>query len=412
MKKYLDTRYFKIALYSILVTTCAILVYRISSSTDNFLPKIVAFIDNVISIFSSVFVGFIIAYLMNPSMNFFERHLCNFLNPTTSSMYKTIRRISIGVVYFILFGTIYLFIIFLIPQLVDNIMYFVENVQANVNQITRFLAISEEYISDLEVIPDDVVQEIFDLIDINAIIDILINSLNTIISTFIASAVSITGIIFDAIISLIVAIYVLAQKETFANGSTRIVYAIFKRERAVKILAVAKEAHLMMIRFFVGKSLDSLIIGIICFVGLWIMKNPYALLISLIIGVFNMIPYFGPFIGAVPSVLITIFVGVWEAAMLIIFILVLQQFDGLYLGPKILGDSLGITPFWIISSVTIGGGIAGALGMFLACPITAVAILVTNRWIDKRLVANGVSNLPKLEIDEITPRPTPPYNKQ
>ncbi|OOO00555.1 MAG: hypothetical protein ATN35_06770 [Epulopiscium sp. Nele67-Bin004] len=418
MRKYIDAKYLKIALYASLVVVISILAYRLSSSTDNFMPKIYAQIGWFIDMLLPVIIGFVIAYLMNPSMNFFERHLVSRMNPRVPADYKRIRKMSIAIVYFIFFGAIILFIRFLIPQLADNVLFFTDNAQKYITNITIALANLETYIYDnLTAIPPDAVDQAFDMvtqafesINFNAILDMAFGSLNTIVTTVISSTVSVIGVVFDGIISLIVSIYVLGQKETFANGSKRLIYAIFKIDRAEKIIGICKESHTMMIKFFVGKSIDSLIIGILCFIGLWLMNNPYALLLSLMMGVCNMIPYFGPFIGGVPAVIITLFEGIMPAVFVAIFIIVLQQFDGLYLGPKILGDSLGITPFWIISSVTIGGGIAGAFGMFVACPIAAVIIIVTNRWIDRKLTTHGV-DLPKLEVADIEIKPQPPFNK-
>ncbi len=418
MKKYIDAKYLKIALYASLVVVISILAYRLSSSTDNFMPKIYAQIGWFIDMLLPVIIGFVIAYLMNPSMNFFERHLVRRMNPRVPADYKRIRKMSIAIVYFIFVGAIILFIRFLIPQLADNVLFFTDNAQKYITNITIALANLETYIYDnLTAIPPDVVDQAFDMvtqtfesINFNAILDMAFGSLNTIVTTVISSTVSVIGVVFDGIISLIVSIYVLGQKETFANGSKRLIYAIFKIDTAEKIIGICKESHTMMIKFFVGKSIDSLIIGILCFIGLWLMNNPYALLLSLMMGVCNMIPYFGPFIGGVPAVIITLFEGIMPAVFVAIFIIVLQQFDGLYLGPKILGDSLGITPFWIISSVTIGGGIAGAFGMFVACPIAAVIIIVTNRWIDRKLTTHGV-DLPKLEAADIEIKPQPPFNK-
>ncbi|OOB78359.1 MAG: hypothetical protein BEN19_00760 [Epulopiscium sp. Nuni2H_MBin003] len=412
MKKLFDPAYTKMAFYTILVVAVSILVFRFSSTTDTFFPELFGRFTTFIGIFDAIIAGLAIAYLMNPSMNFFERHLTKRLQPKTAKQCRSIRRRSIAIVYGCLFGGTYLFISVLIPQLMENITFFVNNAQRYINNISAFLLEAEMYVStNLPVIPTDIVEEVFDFIDINSLIDLAVSSLNTIFSTVVTSTVNLTGLLFDTIIAFIVAVYVLGQKETFANGSTRLVYAVLKREKAVKFLSLCKETHYLMIRFFVGKSLDSLIIGIICFFGLWLMQNPYALLLALILGVFNMIPYFGPFIGAVPAVIITLFEGIMPALFLIVFIIVIQQFDGLYLGPKILGDSLGITPFWIISSVTIGGGIAGAFGMFVACPIAAIIIISTNRWIDKQLDRKHVY-LPKLEVVDVIPVPNIPYNQQ
>lgn len=141
-----------------------------------------------------------------------------------------------------------------------------------------------------------------------------------------------------------------------------------------------------------GKTVDSFIIGVLCFLLMSILQLPYALLISLIVGVTNMIPYFGPFIGAVPGALIILLISPWKMIVYLIMILVLQQFDGLYLGPKILGDSTGLRPIWIIFAITIGGALMGFVGMFLGVPCVAVISYLTGEWIDRRLEKRGIDS--------------------
>ncbi len=149
-------------------------------------------------------------------------------------------------------------------------------------------------------------------------------------------------------------------------------------------MTVAKESNEMFLRFFVGKMIDSLIIGILCFIGLQLMKMPYTLLISFIIGVTNMIPYFGPFIGAIPAVAIVLLRSPIQALGLALFIFVLQQFDGIVLGPKILGDSTGLSPFWVIFSIIVFGALFGVLGMFLGVPIFAVLYTMFKHFVEKK----------------------------
>lgn len=409
MKKVLDTKYLKIALYTIFVIVVSILAYRLSSKSDNIMPYITSFFKSIFSIFEPIIYGLIIAYLMNPSMSFFERHFSIFFKPHSIKHYRAIRTLSILIVYICLFGTIILSVKFLIPQILNNLSVLANNIPTYINEFKSFLGDLERQVSDtLVTIPPDLISQIFDMLDISNIISI--NSLSVFFDKAILSTVSITGALLDWVIAFIVAIYALSQKETFINGSKRIIYALFKSSTANKIISISEESNQLMIKFFVGKSIDSLIIGIMCFVGLSLLKNPYALLLAFIVGLFNMIPYFGPFIGAIPAVIITLFEGLGPAVAVALFILALQQFDGLILGPKIIGDSLGITPFWIISGVTIGGGLAGALGMFFACPILAVLLLTINRWLDKKLGEKAIS-LPQLSVDEVIPTYRDPVAK-
>lgn len=401
MKKILDTKYLKIALYTIFVISASILVYRLSSKSDNIMPNITSFFKSILDIFTPIITGFIIAYLMNPAMSFFERHLFRLIKPSSTTQYKIIRTVSIITVYICLFGTIILSIQFLIPQILNNIEVLINNTPNYAKEFTNFMDMMEANVSNsLVTLPPDFIGKLFDSLDISNILNL--NSINIVFEKLIASTMSIASLFLDGIIAFIIAIYVLGQKETFTNGTQRIIYSIFKKPTADKIIDISTESHEMMIKFFVGKSIDSLIIGILCFIGLSISHNPYALLLSIIVGIFNMIPYFGPFIGAIPAVIITLFEGLPAAIFVALFILALQQFDGLYLGPKIIGDSLGITPFWIISGVSIGGALAGAAGMFFACPILAVILLTINRWLDKKLDEKNI-DLPQLSADEVIP---------
>ncbi|ONI41082.1 hypothetical protein AN639_12900 [Candidatus Epulonipiscium fishelsonii] len=406
MKKYFDYNYLKIAFYTIFVVIVCILAYRISSSTDNIMPYILNKVTSWLVIFEPIVLGFIIAYLMNPAMVFFEKKFKAYFNLKSRKQLKRSRSISISLVYFLLFGTFILCIVFIIPEILGNLISIANNSEMYMDVLSMHLIDLEYYIStNFSVIPSDVITKTFDTLNISQIFDFGFESLNTILNTLVSGTISFTNILLDWVIAFMIAIYILGQKESFANGAKRLIYWLLKPPNAKKFIDLCIESHEMMIKFFVGKSIDSLIIGILCFIGLSVLKNPYALLISVIVGVLNMIPYFGPIIGAVPSVIITLFEGILPAVAVAIFILILQQFDGLYLGPKILGDSLGITPFWIIASVTIGGGLAGAPGMFLACPITAVLIIVINRCIDKDLDKKNIY-LPKLEPDsfyELTP---------
>lgn len=409
MKKIWDTYYVKIALYTLFVIVAAILVYRISSNTDNIIPHVYAYIKSIIAIFTPILYGLLIAYLLNPAVAFFERYLIKWTHSTTFKDFKRLRLLSIIIVYICIFGTLFLTIRFLVPQILDNIKVLFNNLPTYLDELKDIIAQLQHTINQNISYPDvtQFVNEIINPSKVSHLVDFA--SLSKAFDHVISGTMNLTGTILNLIIGIMIASYAVMQKETFTNGSKRLIYALFRQNTANKIISIASESHTTIIRFFVGKSLDSLIIGIICFIVLSIMKNPYALLLSFIVGLFNMIPYFGPFIGAVPAVILTLFEGIPAAIGVAIFIFLLQQFDGLYLGPKILGESIGITPFWIISAITVGGAIAGPLGMFFASPILAVILSITNRWIDKRLNTKRI-DLPKLSPDEIVPHTPPHFN--
>lgn len=209
--------------------------------------------------------------------------------------------------------------------------------------------------------------------------------LNTGINFAFLTAVGFTSSFMKFLLGFVVSLYLLKDKENLILNIKRLIYAVLKKENADSFLKFSNEANNIFSGFVIGKFIDSVIIGFICFAGLSILKMPYVILISLIVGVTNMIPYFGPLIGMIPAFFITLLDSPVKAFWVLLFIIILQQFDGLYLGPKILGKSVGLSPLLIILSILIGGGTFGVLGMFLAVPTMAIALLLAERFINRRL---------------------------
>ena len=198
-------------------------------------------------------------------------------------------------------------------------------------------------------------------------------------------SMSILKWVLNLFIAIMVSIYMLADKRPLVNSCKAVVYAFVPVKYIRLILEISAEANRLFSSFIVGKAIDSTIIGLLCFVFMLILRLPYAVLISVIVGITNMIPYFGPFIGAIPSAIILLFISPLKAVIFVVMVFVLQQFDGLILGPKILGDSTGLKPLWIIFAITIGGSIAGVLGMFLGVPAVAFIRYLFQRLINHQL---------------------------
>lgn len=386
-----DNSYFKISLYAIFVAVVTILFYRFSSNTDNIAPSIIAFLGGIIKIILPILYGLLIAYVFNPIMIFFENLFTKWIKPSTVKQKKIIRTVSIIAVYLCILGTIILMIRYLVPQIYENIRELLVVLPDYAQNLSsRFTAIEGSINDNLSTLPYQLdTSKVFDMIDPEKILNGPL--LNNIATSIMDSALSITSSLYNWVMGLVIAFYMLTQKEDFSRGAKRLTYSLLKREHAERIISIFSEGHAIFMQFFVGKFIDSTIIGIICFVGLSILRNPYALLLSVIVGVLNMIPYFGPLLGAIPAVIITLFTGFMPAIFVAIFIFLLQQFDGLVLGPKILGNSIGLSPFWIISGILIGGALWGPLGMFFASPIVAVILNNLNRWIDQKLHNKNIS---------------------
>ena len=194
----------------------------------------------------------------------------------------------------------------------------------------------------------------------------------------------------NVFIGIIIAIYVLNSKQLFAAQAKKLLYGCLSTRRANIVLDNARFTHRVFGGFINGKLIDSTIIGILCFVGMSLFRMPFAVLISVIVGVTNIIPFFGPFIGAIPSILILLIINPWDALGFAVFVLALQQFDGNILGPKILGDSTGLSAFWVLVAIIVGGGLFGFVGMVVGVPAFAVLYSLTSDILARRLAEKGI----------------------
>ena len=223
----------------------------------------------------------------------------------------------------------------------------------------------------------------------------LVPQLNVILTRFSSSIFSsMLGLLVTAwnlLIGLIISVYLLVSKESFAGQSKKIIYAIWEEETANKLISNIRFVNATFGGFINGKLVDSLIIGLICFIGMTLLQLPYPLLISVIVGITNIIPFFGPYLGAIPSIVLILMVNPKQALYFAIFVLILQQFDGNFLGPKILGNKTGLSSFWVIFSITLFGGYWGILGMAIGVPVFAVIYAGIKALVNQQLVKRGFS---------------------
>ncbi len=206
------------------------------------------------------------------------------------------------------------------------------------------------------------------------------------------------------LVGIIISIYVLMSKEEFIGQSKKLMYALLPGKSANAVIHTVHKSNEIFGGFISGKILDSMIIGVLCFICLYFMKMPYALLVSVIVGVTNVIPFFGPYLGAVPSTILIMLASPIQGVYFIIFILILQQFDGNILGPAILGESTGLSSFWVVFAILVGGGIFGILGMIIGVPAFAVIIYVIRRMVNyilekKQLPLDSKEYVPVEKLD-------------
>ena len=218
----------------------------------------------------------------------------------------------------------------------------------------------------------------------------LVPQLNGLLVAISRSVYSIFKEFWNLIIGFIISIYILASKELFAAQAKKIAYAFLSLDRANRFISNVRFANKTFGGFFVGKILDSIIIGLICFIVTSIIGTPFCLLISVIIGVTNIIPFFGPFLGAIPSIILILLIDPLQAIYFLIFVIILQQIDGNIIGPKILGNSTGLSSFWVIFSITLFGGIWGVFGMIVGVPIFAVLFAFVKSLVESRLKSQNL----------------------
>lgn len=310
------------------------------------------------------FIGIFIAYLLNPIEIKIEK-LFNFKKEKLNKIF------SIIITYILFIGILSGFSYLCFPQIMDSITQLINQAPSLYNNCLKFL---EKY-EFLNAYEDT----------INNLINTLTESLTTFLPNLLNWITTCVKSIFNIIISIVLSIYFLLDKESIKNNLYRLGLAYLKEEKTNKIKHLLIECNNILNKFIIAKSIDSLIIGILCAICMYIFKLDYIAFISLFFGVTNMIPYFGPIIGVVVGVLILLIVDFKSAITFLIIGFLLQQLDPYVIQPKVIGSTLEIKPIWIIFSVLIGGALFGIVGMFLGTPIIAIILYIIERDINKRL---------------------------
>ena len=392
MKFRIDRKYLKIGFIAFLVIAASICFYYLIFHGDRFSVQI----KEIARIVSPVLYGIIIAYLLTPLVNTIEN---SFLIPLTIKLKKKsavtdnnrkhIRVISILFTIILVFFFIYGFFSILIPNIVKSVRSISYQFPYYIQNLTKW---SAKFLDD----NPDIERVVFRLFDeySEKITDFLNHSIipqmEVIVRQVSLSMIGLLKALWNFIIGFIISIYVMYNKESFAGQGKKLVFALFNTNTANQLIKDVRFTSDTFIGFISGKILDFFIIGCICFAGTSVMEIPYALLVSVIVGVTNVIPFFGPYLGAIPSAFLILMVNPIKCVYFILFILVLQQVDGNLIGPKILGESTGLSGFWVIFSITIFGGIMGIPGMIIGVPFFAVLYAMIRRFANRLLEKRGL----------------------
>lgn len=372
MKFRWDNRYLHWGVTAFLVIAACILFYY----GIFHMGTLVAGIKTFFGIMAPIIYGIAIAYLLSSIVNFLERKVIYPLLEKKNYMPKekgkrVIRWICVLFSLFLFLIVIYALIMMILPQLIRSIMNIIYSFPYYVTVIENWLNsfVEKGWKMDSEMIN-------------------MLNQYSTQLQDYLTTTIlpqmqemlkNVSAGFFDILIFLknfligaVVSIYVLADKEAFVAKSKMAVYAVFSPKRANAIIHSMRFTHKTFGGFISGKILDSAIIGVLCYIGTTLLDMPYAILVSVIVGVTNVIPFFGPYLGAIPCILLILLVDPIKSLYFALFILALQQFDGNILGPKILGDSTGLSSFMVIVAIMVGGGFFGIVGMLIGVPLCAV----------------------------------------
>ncbi len=368
-----NKKYFTICVYClfvILVGTIIIKAIIAWASTK-------ATIGYIFTILSPFTFGVLIAYLLYPLVKRFTHFFKDICHIKFKSLAKGL---SIFLAYGIVFGLILSFLFLIIPELITSISSLINQIPSLydtlLNEINylgkKYPDIDFSYFSGLL---KTIIPEISSTLK-NLALNILPQIYNT-------SLDIIKGIV-NVFIAIIFSVYILIDKERLFVGFNRFFHIFLNDAKLAAMKVHLKKCHQIFGGYIVGKTIDSLIIGVLCFIGMSLLRLDYALLISVVVGITNIIPYFGPYMGAVPSALILLFISPVQCLIFVIWILALQQLDGLVIGPKILGNSTGLRPLWIIFAISIGGSIAGILGMFFGVPTLGIIFYFLDVFLTKK----------------------------
>lgn len=362
MKK--DNHYFAWGLTAVAVVCTVLLFYDVVFRTS----IVLEYMGKLLSVLAPVLYGCAIAYLLSPVVNWFERAI--FRHGGRRAPVKWVRAASLALTWVVVAALLYGLLSILVPELYKSVMLLVGNAQNYYNTVYNWVMHLMESNPEIAAKATELINEYYTdaLTWLN---NNLMPQLQNAVQAFTGGLLGVLAFLKNLLLGVIVSIYLMGSKEGFAAASCKLCYTLLPEGGAAWLIRGVKAADNIFSGFVRGKLLDSLIIGIICFFCSSFFEFPYAPLVSVVVGVTNVIPFFGPFLGAIPSAFLILLDTPIKSLYFIFFILVLQQFDGNILGPKILGNSTGISGFWVMVAILVGGGLWGIVGMFLGVPLFA-----------------------------------------
>lgn len=376
MKIDWNRKYNTIAAYVLIVVVLSISFFLFITKFSMFSQKL----NNFTIILKPFIIGFTLAYLLNFILEFYETKILD----RFKIKFKIKRLLSLIMTYITLIFIVGIFITFVIPQMAESTSKMVVDAPEIGNRLLKMI---NDISFNLD-LPDEVRLVVSEKIE--KIARQLLDFIANLMPQFVNFLMSIAKGIWNTVLGVIISIYILADKEGFFAMCKKFITAVFNESRKDRILYITRLSDRIFGKFIVGKIIDSCIIAVITFIILSITHMPYKILLTFIIGVTNVIPFFGPFIGAMPSIFIVLLVDPSKALWMTLIIFAIQQLDGNIIGPKILGDSIGISSFWILFSLLLAGKFFGIVGMIVGVPVFAVVYTIIGESVNFKLRKKGL----------------------
>lgn len=375
MKKFWNE---KVLNYIVALTTTGLIILTAYFAVSR-IQVIKTVVDLIVTTTMPFIIGFVIAFLLAPFMYKIE----GLLSAKTNLKAKLKRVLSVVASLLLFFFIIFIFFAIITPELVDSVVLLSNSIDGYLASLEKILdSIAFEFRSNRELM-NWIINNIESAVQSG--IAYVTEYIPTFITNALSASIQVVKFAFNFLIGIIVATYYLLDYENLHKKTKMIIYAVFPKGIADELQRISTLSSRIFNQFIVGKAIDSLIIGIICLVGCMVMKLPYYGLIAFVVGVTNMIPFFGPFIGAIPCMFLLLLVDPMKMLMFTLFIFFLQQLDGNVIGPAILGDALGLPSLLIMFAVIIGGGLFGVLGMFIGVPVFALIYTLFKEFVGKSL---------------------------
>jgi len=350
------------------------------------IDEILSLIQRILGILQPIIFGFIIAYLLDPIVVFLnEKIIVLFQNMKNQKKARALSQgISILIAILLMIALIFALGYLVIPEFLSSIITMAVEFPGYVDNFLTWMRTALEGENRFAELATNIVTNASGYIE-NWLRTDFIKQIESYLGYFTTGVFGVMTVVFNLLIGMVISVYVLGSKNKFIGQGKKMIYSIFRIDTANVIMSTLRKSNQIFGGFISGKLLDALIVGVICFIGMTILQIPYTLLVSVVIGVTNIIPFFGPYIGAIPSALLILLADPIKGVVFIIFIIILQQVDGNIIVPKILGNTVGLSAFWVIFAILLGGGLFGLLGMIIGVPVFAVIYDLIKTMLEYRL---------------------------